>query len=80
MTEKKTSDAQVKASRKWEEKNPDRKRYIRYRSNARTFVRHWANEEDLQELIEIYKKENPNAEKRRGEPPLLNCYQPVTNG
>lgn len=66
MTEKKTSDAQVKASRKWEEKNPDRKRYIRYRSNARTFVRHWANEEDLQELIEIYKKENPNAEKKEG--------------
>ncbi len=66
MTEKKTSDAQVKASRKWEEKNPDRKRYIRYRSNARTFVRHWADEEDLKELIDIFWDENPNAEKKEG--------------
>ena len=66
MTEKKTSDAQVKASRKWEEKNPDRKRYIRYRSNARTFVRHWANEEDLKELIDIFWDENSNAEKKEG--------------
>ena len=66
MTEKKTSDAQVKASRKWEEKNPDRKRYIRYRSNARTFVRHWANEEDLKELIDIFWDENSNARKKEG--------------
>ena len=64
--ENKTSDAQVKASRKWEEKNPDRKRYIRYRSNARTFVRHWADEEDLKELIDIFWDENPNAEKKEG--------------
>ena len=61
MTENKTSNAQIKASRRWEEKNYDRKRYIRYRSNARTFVRHWANDEDIEELLEIYKKENPNA-------------------
>lgn len=61
LTEKKTSDAQIKASRKWEEKNPDRKRYIRYRSNARTFVRHWAKKEDMEELLEIYKNENKNA-------------------
>ena len=66
MTENKTSDAQARASRKWEEKNPDRKRYLRYRSNARTFVRHWADEEDMQELIEIYKKENENSKKKEG--------------
>ena len=64
MTEKKTSDAQVKASRRREEKNPDRKRYLRYRSNARTFVRHWADKEDLQELIEIFKNENKNTKER----------------
>ena len=63
MTEKKTSDAQIKASRRWEEKNPDRKRYIRYRSNARTFVRHWADKEDLQELMEIFENENENSKK-----------------
>lgn len=63
MTESKTSDAQIRASRRWEEKNPERKRYLRYKSNARTFVRHWADDEDLQELIEIYKEENKNAKK-----------------
>ena len=60
MTESKTSDAQIRASRKWEEKNPERKRYLRYKSNARTFVRHWADDEDMQELIDIYKEENKN--------------------
>lgn len=63
MVDYKTSEAQRKASRNWEEKNPDRKRYIRYRSNARTFVRHWADDEDMQELIDIYKEENKNAKK-----------------
>ena len=55
MTEKKTSEAQIRATRKWEEKNPERRRYIRYRSNARTFVRHWATQEDFEELEEIFK-------------------------
>lgn len=64
MTEGKTSDAQARASRRWEERNPDRKRYLRYRSNARTFVRHWADKEDLQELIEIFKNENKNTKER----------------
>lgn len=66
MTEGKTSEAQVRASRKWEEKNPDRRRYIRYRSNARTFVRYWADNEDIDELLEIYKNENPNSKKEEG--------------
>lgn len=55
MTEKKTSEAQIRATRKWEEKNPERRRYLRYRSNARTFVRHWATQEDFEELEEIFK-------------------------
>lgn len=55
MTEKKTSEAQIRATRKWEEKNPERRKYIRYRSNARTFVRHWATKEDFEELEEIFK-------------------------
>ena len=56
MTEKKTSEAQIRATRKREEKNPERRKYIRYRSNARTFVRHWATQEDFEELEEIFKK------------------------
>ena len=63
MTKKKTSDAQVKASRRWEKNNPERAKYIRNRSVARTFVRHYAVDEDVAELLEIYKKENPNSKK-----------------
>ena len=58
MTEGKVSEAQRGAIKKWEEKNPERKRYLRYRTTARTFVRHWANDEDLKELIGIFENEN----------------------
>ena len=58
MEKGKASKAQRRATKNWEENNPERKRYLRYRSNARTFVRHWATDEDLKELIEIYENEN----------------------
>ena len=61
MTKKKTSEAQRRAIKKWEEKNPERKRYLRYRTTARTFVRHWATDADIADLLEIYKNENPNS-------------------
>ena len=61
MTEGKVSEAQRRAIKKWEEKNPERKRYLRYRTTARTFVRHWATDADVAELLEIYKNENPNS-------------------
>lgn len=64
MTENKTSKAQIKAIRKWEKNNPEKAKYMRYRSLARTFVRHWANDEDIEELLEIYKRENPNGKKK----------------
>lgn len=57
-----TSDSQVKASRKWEEKNPIKAKYIRARTSARSFVRHWATKEDLEELIEIFNNENDRDE------------------
>lgn len=66
MTEGKASEAQRRATKKWEKRNPERKRYLRYRTNARTFVRHWAIDEDVEELLEIYNKENPNARKKEG--------------
>lgn len=66
MTKKKTSEAQVRASRKWEKNNKERASYIRNRSVARTFVRHWAKKEDMEELLEIYKNENKNARKMEG--------------
>ena len=64
MTDSKVSEAQRRATRNWEKRNPERKRYLRSRSNARTFVRHSADEEDMQELIDIYKRENPHARKK----------------
>ncbi len=57
---KKTTEAQRRASRAYEERNPEKTKITRYRSTARTFVRHHAKQEDIDELIEIFKKENPN--------------------
>ena len=56
MEKRKVSEAQRRATKKWEKENPERKRYLRYRSNARTFVRHWATEEDFEELEKIFRK------------------------
>lgn len=66
MIEGKASEAQRRATKRWEKNNPERVKYLRNRTAARTFVRHYADEGDLQELIEIYKKENPNAKKKEG--------------
>lgn len=55
----KTSKAQRRATKKWEQNNPEAKRYLRARSNARTFARKYANSlEEVEELVEIFKKEN----------------------
>ena len=52
MVENKTSEAQIKASRKWEKKNPGKTRYQRYKSTARTFVRKYAkSDEDVKEML-----------------------------
>lgn len=56
MEEKKTSQAQVNASRRWEQKNPERTRYLRYRTTARGFIRNHATHEDLEELKELIKE------------------------
>lgn len=63
MTKGKASEAQRRATKKWEKNNSERMKYLRNRTVARTFVRHYAGEEDLQELIEIFNKENKNAKK-----------------
>lgn len=61
MKENKTSDAQIRASRKWEEKNREKATLHRNRSTARTFCRKYAEEEDIYELIKIYNDENKNS-------------------
>lgn len=50
MTEKKTTDAQNRATKKWGDKNKDKQRIYRYRSYARKYVRDIATAEDLHEL------------------------------
>lgn len=46
----KTSDAQIKASRKWEEKNKEKARAQSYKRTARKFIKNHAQIEDLDEL------------------------------
>ena len=66
MTDKnKVSDAQVKASRKWEKNNPEVFRYQNAKRMARTFARKHAKPGDLEELRQIYINENPNAKKKK---------------
>lgn len=55
MTEKKTSDAQLKASRKWQDKNKEHMNYIRKRSAARGFLK-VATLDDLEELEALIKQ------------------------
>lgn len=52
MAEKKTSEAQVKASRAWEERNKEKARLDRYKRTARTFIRQ-ANEDYIDALKEL---------------------------
>lgn len=60
MTDFKTTEAQRRASKNYKKRNPEQTRINRYRSNARTFVRYHAKQEDMKELLEIFEKENPN--------------------
>lgn len=59
MSEKKTSEAQLKASRKWQDKNKEQMNYIRKRSAAKGFIKVATIEdiEELEELIEQRKKD-----------------------
>lgn len=50
----KVSEAQKKASRKYEELNREKTRINNYRRTARLFVKSYATEEDMQELISLY--------------------------
>lgn len=59
--ELKTSPAQRAAVERYKKRNPEKTRITSYRGAARTFVRHHATQEEMKELMEIFKKENPNA-------------------
>ena len=48
--------AQLEANRRWAEKNRDHRNYLSKRSNARSFIRNHATEEDVEELLELLKQ------------------------
>lgn len=52
----KVSDAQKKASRKYEERNREKTRINNYRRTARLFVKLYATEEDMKDLIKIFRE------------------------
>ena len=56
----KVSDAQKKASRKYEERNREKTRINNYRRTARLFVKLYATEEDMKDLIKIYNENKDN--------------------
>ena len=42
------------ADKRWREKNKERVKYTRYRSNARAFLKELIQEEDIPEFINLY--------------------------
>lgn len=54
----------MRAIKRWRDDNKEAHRIASYRSTARTFARHYATAEDMEELQEIFEKENKNFEKR----------------
>ncbi len=47
--------SQVERNKKWQEKNKEHSKYLRYRSSARSFIKNNATLDDLQELKELIK-------------------------
>lgn len=54
------SKKQQEYNRRWAEKNKQHKRYLSYRTTARTFIRRYAKPEDLEELKELIKEREEN--------------------
>lgn len=65
MTRNKTPESQIRANRRWEENNRDHVRKKNYLRSARLFVRSYADDDDIEELLDIYRKENPNSKENK---------------
>lgn len=59
--ENKTSQAQLEATRRWEDRNRLHTRKKNYQRTARLFARTYADKKDMVELNKIFNEENPNA-------------------
>ena len=53
---KKVSEAQIRATRNYEKRNREQTRINSYKRTARLFVKTYATDEDIKELIKIYKE------------------------
>ncbi|WP_346888353.1 hypothetical protein [Clostridium sp. UBA1056] len=51
--DKKTSEAQTKANKKWAENNKEYSSYLKSRSSAKSFIRNKATLEDLEEIEKL---------------------------
>lgn len=49
----KVSEAQLKASKKWDETHKEKKKYIVARSQAKRFIKNFATKDDLQKLQKL---------------------------
>lgn len=55
----KVSQAQIKASRNYEKRNKETTRINSYKRTARLFVKSYATDDDMKELLKIY-EDNKN--------------------
>lgn len=54
---------QQEYNKRWAEKNKERRRYLSFKATAKTFIRHYAEPEDLQDLKEMIKEKEKNIKK-----------------
>lgn len=59
----KTSDAQIKASRNWEQKNKEKAKIGSYKRTARLFINKHSRLDDLEELKILIKKREEDLKK-----------------
>ncbi|RHW48713.1 hypothetical protein [Lactobacillus bombicola] len=56
----KLTEAKKRANKKWDAKNKERKNYLNYRSQAKSFIRRFATQEDLDELDKLIAEKRKN--------------------
>lgn len=54
------TQAQMRATRRYAKRHPEKNRLYQYRSNARTFIKHYASLEDLDNLIALAQEQKEN--------------------
>ena len=45
--------AQTEATKRYKKRHPEKNKLYQYRSNARTFIKHYADKDDLTKLIAL---------------------------